>query len=161
MQWLVNTSLVKVICRGVWLCKLTYPVIYSLTLNKSDLYQTSKILNIIYKQLPSILATRTTIYEMTWSLSSVLTLYRSVQLKMNSDVNWIIKLSQKQIRASAKQNGIRWCQQCNKPDTIGRTERDLLKGYELRTNYVKNTTSVSSCDLEQVTPTKYPNQKYV
>ena len=52
-------------------------------------------------------------------------------------------------------------EQCNKPGTIERTERDLLKGYELRTNYVKNTTSVSSCDLEQVTPTKYPNQKYV
>ena len=47
MQWLVNTSLLKVICRGVWLCKLTYPVIYRLTLNKSDLRQTSTILNII------------------------------------------------------------------------------------------------------------------
>ena len=33
---------------------------------------------------------------------------------------------------SAKQNGIRWCQQCKKPGAIGRTERDLLKGYELR-----------------------------
>ena len=37
----------------------------------------------------------------------------------------------------------------------------MLKGYEMRTNYLKNTTSVSSCDLEQVKPTKYPNQKYV
>ena len=64
---------------------------------------------------------------------------------MNSNVNRIIKFSQ----------------QSNKPDTIGRTERDLLKGYELITNYVKDTTSLSSCDLEQVTPTKYPNQKYV
>ena len=96
---------------------------------------------------------------MTWSLSSVLTLDRSVQLKLNSDVNWTIKLSQKQIRVSAKQNTIRWCWQCNKPGTIGRTEHDLLKGYELRTNYVKNITSVISCDLEQVTQTKYPNQK--
>ena len=40
-----------------------------------------------------------------------------------------------------------WCQQYNKLDAIGRIERDLLKGYELKTNYVKNTTSVSSCDL--------------
>ena len=39
----------------------------------------------------------------------VLTLHRSVQLKLNSDVNWTIRLSQKQRRASAKQNGIRWC----------------------------------------------------
>ena len=83
------------------------------------------------------------------------------QVKQNSNVNWTIKLSQKQIRASAKQNGIRWCQQCNKPGAIGRTECGLLKGYEMRTNYVKNTTSVCSCDLEQLTPTKYPNQKYV
>ena len=27
------------------------------------------------------------------------------------------------------------------------------------TNYVKNTTSISSCNLEQVKLTKYPNQK--
>ena len=96
---------------------------------------------------------------MTWSLSSVLTLHRSVQLKLNSDVNWTLKLSQKQIRAIAKQNNIRWCQQCNKPGTIGGAERNLRKGFELRRNYVKSSTSVSSCDLKQVTPTKYPNQK--
>ena len=54
-----------------------------------------------------------------------------------------------------------WCQQYNKPGAIGRIQRDFLKGYELKPNYVKNTTSVSSCDLEQVTPTKYSNQKYV
>ena len=115
MQWLVNTSLLKVICRSICLCKLAYPVIYRLTLNKSDLHQTSKILNIILKQLPSISAIRTTIYEMTWSLSSVLTWHRPVQLKLNSDVNWTIKLNKKQIKASVKQNGIRWCQQCKKP----------------------------------------------
>ena len=40
------TSLLKVICRSVWLCKLTYPVIYRLILNKSHLRQTSKVLNI-------------------------------------------------------------------------------------------------------------------
>ena len=161
MQWLVNTSLLRVICRGPCLCKLTYPLVYRLTLNKSDLRRTSHILSTIMKHLPSISAIRTIIYEITWSPSSVLTLHRSAQLKLNSDVNWTIKLSQKQIRASAKQNGIRWCQQCNKPGAIGRTERGLLKGYEMRTNYVKNTTSVCSCDLEQLTPTKYPNQKYV
>ena len=94
------------------------------------------------------------------SPSSVLTLHRLVQLKLNPDVNWTIKLSQKQIRASAKKNGIRWRQQWNKLGGIGTTVRDLLKGYELRTNYVKNTTSVSSCDLEQITSTIYANQKY-
>ena len=88
---------------------------------------------------------------MTWSPSSVLTLHRSVQLKLNSDVNWTIKLTQKQISASTKRNCIRWCQQCNKAGAIGRIERDLLRGYKLRTNYVINTTNVSSCDLEQVT----------
>ena len=72
--------------------------------------------------------------------------------------NWTIKTSQKQIKICTKQNGIRWCQQCNKPGAIGRTERDLLK---VKTNYANKTTRVSSCDLEQVTPTKYPNQKYV
>ena len=45
-QWLVNTSLLKVIWRGICLCKITYPVIYRLTLNKSDLYQRNTILNI-------------------------------------------------------------------------------------------------------------------
>ena len=98
---------------------------------------------------------------MTRSLSSVLTLHLSVQLKLNSDVKSTIKLSQKQIKESAKQKSIRWCQQCEKTGIIGRIERDLLKVYELRTNYVKNTTSVGSCGVEQVTPTKYLNQKYV
>ena len=161
MQWLVITSLLKVISRGICLCKLTYAAIYRLTLKKSNLCQTSNMLSTIQKQLPWISAIRTTIYEMTWSPSSPLTLHRPAQLKLNSDVNWTIKLSQKQIRASAKQNGISWCQQCNKPGAIGRTERDLLKGYELRTNYVKKKTNFSFCDPEKVTPTKYPNQKYV
>ena len=53
------------------------------------------------------------------------------KVKLNNDLNWIIKLSQKQIRTSAKENSIRWCQQCNKPGAIGRIESDLLKGYEL------------------------------
>ena len=91
----------------------------------------------------------------------MLHLHRSGQLKLNFDVNWTITLSQNQVRASVKQNGIGWCQKCNKPGAIRRKERDLLKGYQLRTNYVKNTISVSSCDFEQVTPTKYLNQKYL
>ena len=155
MQWLVNTSLLKVICRGIWLCKLTYPVIYRLTLNKSDLHQTNTILN-INKQRPSISAIRTTIYEMPWSLSSVLTLHRSVQLKLNADVNWTVKRTQKQ--RHVKQNGIKWCQQCNKPGAVGRNRAWLAQILWTETNYVKNTTSISSCSLEQVTLTNYPNQ---
>ena len=107
IQCVINTSLLKVICRDVCLCKLTYPVIYRLTLSNSDLPQRSKILNIIQKQLHSISTIRITIYEMTLSLPAVLTCNRSVQLKQNSNVNWTVKLSQKQIRASAKQNSIR------------------------------------------------------
>ena len=125
--------MLKVKCRGIWLCKLTYPVIYRLTVNRSDLRQTITLLNIIEKQLPSISAISPTIFETTWSLSSVLTLHRSVQLKLNSDVKQITA------SASAKQNSIRWCQQRNKPGAIGRIERDLFKCYELRKNYVKNT----------------------
>ena len=101
--------MLKVKCRGIWLCKLTYPVIYRLTVNRSDLRQTITLLNIIEKQLPSISAISPTIFETTWSLSSVLTLHRSVQLKLNSDVKQITA------SASAKQNSIRWCQQRNKP----------------------------------------------
>ena len=33
-----------------------------------------------------------------------------------------LNLRQKQIRESAKQKGIKWCLQCNKPDVIGRIE---------------------------------------
>ena len=65
----------------------------------------------------------------------------------------------KQKKACTKQNDIRRWQQCHKSGKIGRIETYLLKGYELKTNYVNNTTSVSYCDLEQVTPTKYLNQK--
>ena len=88
--------LAQVICRGIWLCNLTYPVICRLTMTKSDLRQTNKVLNIIQKKLQAEQYTiRTTIYEMTWSLSSVLNLHRSDQLKLNSDVSWTVKLSQK------------------------------------------------------------------
>ena len=68
---------------------------------------------------------------MTWSLSSVLTLHRTVQLKLNSDESWTIKLNQKQIRENAKQNSIRWCEQCNKPGAIDRIEGDLLRGEQI------------------------------
>ena len=98
---------------------------------------------------------------MTCSLSSVLTFHRSVQLKLNTDVNWTIKLSQKQIRANTKQNGIRWCQQCNIPGAIGRIERDLLKGYEMRTNYVKNTTSTRTSHAKNKYKGNNPNIAYV
>ena len=45
MQWLVKGRLLKVICRVVWLCKLTDLKIYRLTLNKSGLRQTSTVLS--------------------------------------------------------------------------------------------------------------------
>ena len=61
-------------------------------------------------------------------------------------------------KACAKQNGIRWCQQCNKADAIGRNRAWLAQRLWTETNYVKNTTSVSSCNLGQVTLTNYPNQ---
>ena len=95
------TSLLKVKCRGIWLCKLTYLVINMLTLNKSDLHQTNTMMN-IYKQWPAISPIRTTIYEMPWSLSSVLTLHRSMQLKLNADVNWTVKRTQKQRHVRSK-----------------------------------------------------------
>ena len=61
-------------------------------------------------------------------------------------------------KVCAKQNGIRWCQQCNKPGAIGRNRAWLAQRLWTETNHVKNTTSVSSCNLEQVTLTKDPNQ---
>ena len=128
--------MLKVICRGIWLCKLTYRVIYRLMLNKSELRQTSTIPN-IYKQWPWISAIRTTIYKMTCSLSSMLTLYRSVQLKLNAFVNWTMKRSKKQIKACGKQNGIRWCQQCNKPGAISRNRAWLAQRLWTETNMWK------------------------
>ena len=89
-------------------------------------------------------------------LSANFALVTATQTEFWCNLNY--QIEQKQIRASATQNIISWCQQCNKPGTVGKTECDLLKGYKLRTNYVKNTTSVSSCDVEQVAPTKCPNQ---
>ena len=143
MPCLVKTSLLKVICRGIWLCKLTYPVSQRLTSNNSDL---------------RISAIRATIYEMTISLSSILTLHRSVQLSLNAHVNWTMKRSRKQIKTHTKQSGIMWCQQCNKPDAIGRNRALLAQRLWTATNYVKNATRVSSCNLEQVTLFKYPNK---
>ena len=141
--------MLKVICRAVWLCKLTYPVIYRLTLSKSDLHQTSTILN-TYKQWPSISAIKTTIYEMTWSLSSMPTLHRSVQLKLNAS-ECICKLNcQTQPKTNIgkcekKRHKVMPIMQQTKRKN--RIERDLLKGYKLRTNYLKNTTSHKSRPL--------------
>ena len=159
-QLLVNTSLLKFICKGILLCKLTCLVIYRLTLNMSDMRQTSAILNIdIYrKQWPSISPISTTSYEMAWSLSSVVTFHRSVQHNLNADVNWTMKYSQKKVKACSKQKGIRWCQQLNKPGGIGKNRASLARKLWTETNYLKYTTSVSSYNLEQVTLTKYPNQ---
>ena len=61
-------------------------------------------------------------------------------------------------KVCAKQNSIRWCQQCNKPGAIGRNRSWYAQRLWTETNYVMNTTTVSSCNLEQVTLTKYPNQ---
>ena len=96
MQWLVNTSLLKVICRGDWLYKLTYPVIYRLTLSKSDLCQTS---NNIKHYIETITFNHSNKDNHPWNdmiTALMLTLHSSAQLKLNSDVNWTIKLSQKQ-----------------------------------------------------------------
>ena len=158
MQWLINTSLFKVICRGIWLCKLTCPVIYRLTWNKSDLNQTNKILNI---------------YAMTFSLSNkdnylwnaMITVLSAnfAQVSATQTECWC-KMNcetHPKTKACAKQNGIRWCQQCNKPGAIGTNRSWLTQRLWPETNYVKNTTSVSSCKLEQVMLIKYPNQMLI
>ena len=49
-------------------------------------------------------------------------------------------------------------QQCNKPSATDRNRAWLVQRLWTETNYVKNTTSASSCNLEQVTLTKPPNQ---
>ena len=158
MQWLINTSILRVKCRNIWLCKLIYPVIYRLTLNKSELYQTNTILNI---------------YAMTFNLSNkdnylwnamiavlsanfaqVSTTQTECWCKMNCETH-------PKTKACAKQNGIRWCQQCNKPGAIGTNRSWLTQRLWPETNYVKNTTSVSSCKLEQVMLIKYPNQMLI
>ena len=112
MQWLINTSLFKVICRGIWLCKLTCPVIYRLTWNKSDLNQTNKILNI---------------YAMTFSLSNkdnylwnaMITVLSAnfAQVSATQTECWCKMNGEThpKTKVCAKWNGIRWCQQCNKP----------------------------------------------
>ena len=94
MQWLINTSFLKIIRRGIWLCKLTYPVIYSVTLNKSDLNQANGIVDI---------------YAMTFNLRNkdnylwnaiinVLSANFSqvVRLKLNADIKWTVKHTQKE-----------------------------------------------------------------
>ena len=135
--------MLKVICQGLWLCKLIYPVIYKLTSKNWDLDQTNTIM-IIYKS-----------NEMAWLLPSVLTLSRSVQLKLNADANWMQSKTEK---ACAKQNGIKWYTQCDKLSAIGRNGASLAQRFWTKTNYVRNTIRVNFCILKKVSLTKYPNQ---
>ena len=150
--------MLRVKCRNIWLCKLTYPVIYRLTLSKSDLYQTNTILNI---------------YAMTfnfsnkdnylWNVMIVVLSANFTQVSATQTECWC-KMNcetHPKTKACAKQNGIRWCQQCNKPGAIGTNRSWLTQRLWPETNYVKNTTSVSSCKLEQVMLTKYPNQMFI
>ena len=155
MQCLINTSLLKVICRGIWLCKLTYPVIYRLTLNKSGLHQTNTILN-IYTMTFNLRNN----YNYLWdamitvlkaNFSKVSATQTECWCKMNCE-------TQPKTKAYAKRNDKRLCQQCNKPGAIGRNRAWLAQRLQTETNYVKSTTSVSSCNLEQITLTKYSNQ---
>ena len=155
MQCLINTSLLKVICRGIWLCKLTYPVIYRLTLNKSGLHQTNTILN-IYTMTFNLRNN----YNYLWdamitvlkaNFSKVSATQTECWCKMNCE-------TQPKTKAYAKRNDKRLCQQCNKPGAIGRNRAWLAQRLQTETNYVKSTTSVSSCNLEQITFTKYSNQ---
>ena len=76
-----------------------------------------------------------------------------MQLKLNADVNWTIKLSKNQIKEGGKQNSIRRCQQCNKPGTIGEKKAWFAQIYKLKTNYVKNATNDSSA--EQLTASHF------
>ena len=124
MQCLINTSLLKVICRGIWLCKLTHPVIYRLTLNKSGPHQTNTILNI---------------YTMTFNLrnnynylwDAMITVLKANFSKVNATQTecWCKMNSetQRKTKAYAKRNGKRLCQQCNKPDAIGRNRAWLTQ----------------------------------
>ena len=66
---------------------------------------------------------------MTLSLSSVLILQMSVELKLNVDINWTIKLSQKQKHVGNKTaQGDRY-QQCNKPEAIRESGMLLAQSY--------------------------------
>ena len=79
--------------------------------------------------------------SVTVSASSLITLYRPVQL---DDINSTIKLNKNQTKTYTKQNDTRWCQRCNKPGAIEEKKAWLAQIYKLRTNHVKNATSVSS-----------------
>ena len=72
---------------------------------------------------------------MPWLLYSVLTLHRSVQLKMNADVNWNCETHPK-TKACAKQNAIMLCQQCNKPGATRHSRAWLAQRLWTETNYV-------------------------
>ena len=97
MQWLVNTSLLKVICRCLWLC---IPSNLQANIKQVRPAGDKKYTKYYIEAITFNPAIRTNIYEMTWSPSSVLTL----DIQRNS--NWILKtefkLSQKQLRNKIK-----------------------------------------------------------
>ena len=99
MQWLVNTSLLKVICRGVWLCTLTYPVIYRLTLNKSDLQQRSKIIFSLSSK-GSHLSNDNMITVLSANFA------QSVQLKLNSELNYQVEPKTNKGKSKAKRHKV-------------------------------------------------------
>ena len=138
MQWLINASLFKVICRGIWLCKLTYPVIYRLTLNKSDLHQTNTILN-IYEMIFSLSNKDNYLWNFMIMISANFAQVNATQTecwcKMNCETD-------PKTKAGAKENGIRWCQQCINSGAIGRNRAWLAQRLWTETSYVMNTISV-------------------
>ena len=148
----INTSMLKSYMWRHLVMQTNIPVIYRLTLNKSDLHQTNTILNI---------------YAMTFNLSNkdnylwnaMITVLSAnfAQVSATQTECWC-KMNcetHPQTKTYAKQNGLRCYQQCNKPGAIGRNRAWLAQRLRTETNYVKNTTSVSSCNLKQVTLTKY------
>ena len=78
-----------------------------------------------------------------------------------TQTEWWCKLNcetHSKTKGCAKQKGIKWYQRCNKPGERSRNRAWLAQRLWTETNYVKNTTNISSCTLEQVTLIKYPNQ---
>ena len=134
MQWLINTSLLKVIRRGIWLCKLTYSAIYGLTLNKSDLHQTNTIPN-IYAMTFSLSNKDNYLWNaMITILSANFARVRATQTECWCKINCE---THPKTKACVKQNGIRWCQQCNKPGAISRNRAWLAQRLWTETNMWK------------------------
>ena len=125
MQWLVNNSLFKGVCRSIWLCKLTFPVIYRPTSNKSEWHQTSIIL-IIFQAMTYNLSSKD------HHLQNDMTPFFSANLVQVSESQtkcWCkktMKLSQKQAKSCGKQNCINTITEINQVQ-LERMEPDLLK----------------------------------